>query len=188
MKTVTRSVAKRLGVLGTSGLMVHALMSQEPLPTPLDGPCERVYGDKVLAAVCRSSEVRSLANSVMARYWRTLPTFGTYAEFTELLKPMLWMRSRFGTCGVKISLDEVAICAKPALVEFADTLARFPAAEEENAQTEQTARQALRKILLRSYDDLQGCQATAAKNLDDGISPAGDIATAVAKTCFSKLH
>jgi hypothetical protein len=105
----------------------------------------------------------------------------TFDDYKQILRRVDWFRADLSTCTIKLNAQDVRACAEEKITTFGDKMP--PMTTGETAMTADRASIALSRILAQLETNNGTCRCNAARDLDDNVSPAADIAKAVASKC-----
>lgn len=154
----------------------------------VDTVCRTQSQGKQLKALCTEpllSSTRQLERS----YWAVLGDSATPESYQALHSDLLMWKASYAVCGSNSTEQEIAGCLNQAILKFGAALdSRFSESMEDIVDTDElfeAANRALASLHRQMAKNLDTCRMNAESRLDDGTSPARDIALTVSQSCCS---
>lgn len=162
-------------------LCVGLLLSTATVAQVIDFPVrcdERILTPRV-AALC--GEHRSATREAEERYLFALSRVDSVASSKALQVVRGTFMVSYHLCAIRGTTVAVAVCLTPAFEELLSRLPGVPLGQLFDLKPQ--ARNANALVLSQANDAFNACTVTRIKALDDGVSPARDIAMGVGVSC-----
>ncbi|UCV04474.1 hypothetical protein [Dechloromonas denitrificans] len=132
-------------------------------------------------ALCKN--LQPVWRSAHDQYINALGRVQTFAEWNKLWESRILFISKFYNCQIKGYVPEVTECLRSAFEDISNQLPVLDATSEQLSELTGKANKVNDSIYSLVNDRLHKCKLDRIKALDDGVSPARDIAVAVSPAC-----
>lgn len=166
--------------LGTLAMVVTThCWAQEELPVRC--PDQSIIGQ----AVCMKPEIAGALRAISNSYLEAISKAPSVQVWRDTTGVRLDWQLEYSYCKLKIKVDQAEACLIAAIAKIAPRLPQAP--DNAAAELYDRAKVNSNRILSFARDSLSACATRKADALDDGISPARDIAIAVATACRAEI-